>query len=142
MITATSQTVNGVTFTVNVDGTVTANGTSTATISFVLNSTLRLESGSYVLSGCPSGGSWNSYYLTARSNGSWLSAPDFGNSAPINGTVSQVTISIMSGQVLNNLTFKPMLCTAASYAISPAFAPYRPSYQELYEMVKALQANQ
>lgn len=142
IVTATSQTVNGVTFTVNVDGTVTANGTSTATISFVLNSTVSLESGSYVLSGCPSGGSWNSYYLTARSNGSWLSAPDFGNSAPINGTVSQVAISIAPGQVLNNLTFKPMLCTAASYAISPAFAPHRPSYQELYEMVKALQANQ
>lgn len=32
-----------------------------------------------------------------------------------------------------------MICTAADYSISPAFVPYRPSWQELYEMVLALQ---
>lgn len=33
-----------------------------------------------------------------------------------------------------------MLCTAADYAISTAFAPYRPTWQEMYDMIKALQS--
>lgn len=32
-----------------------------------------------------------------------------------------------------------MICTAAAYAISPAFVPYRPSWQEMYDMILALQ---
>lgn len=38
------------------------------------------------------------------------------------------------------LTIYPMCCTKAEWDISHAYQPYRPSYQELYEMVKALQA--
>ena len=33
-----------------------------------------------------------------------------------------------------------MICTVADYKISPAFVPYRPSWQEMYEMIKALQS--
>lgn len=40
---------------------------------------------------------------------------------------------------INNFTFMPMVCSAADYAISPAFVPYRPSWQEMYDMIKALQ---
>ena len=40
------------------------------------------------------------------------------------------------------LTIHPMCCTKAAWNISQTYQPYRPSYQELYEMVKALQANQ
>lgn len=33
-----------------------------------------------------------------------------------------------------------MICTTSDYAISPAFVPYRPSWQEMYDMIKALQS--
>lgn len=36
-------------------------------------------------------------------------------------------------------TYHAMLCTAEDYAISPEFVPYRPSYQELYERIIALE---
>lgn len=40
-------------------------------------------------------------------------------------------------------SFRLMICSQEDYAISPKFVPYRPSYQELYERVIALeQANQ
>jgi hypothetical protein len=48
--TATSQTVNGVTYTVNSDGSVTANGTSTGWDGFVIGTAV-LEAGTYILSG-------------------------------------------------------------------------------------------
>lgn len=37
-------------------------------------------------------------------------------------------------------SFRLMICTKAAWDISHEYQPYRPSYQELYEMVKALQA--
>ena len=48
--TAVSQTVNGVTFTVNEDGSVTANGTATATTNFYLNQNLTIPRGDYIVS--------------------------------------------------------------------------------------------
>lgn len=55
-----------------------------------------------------------------------------------------LTFRIWVSRVSNfdNFTFYPMICTKAAWDISHAYQPYRPPYQELYEMVKALQANQ
>lgn len=39
-------------------------------------------------------------------------------------------------------SFRLMICTKAAWDISHKYQPYRPSYHELYEMVKALQVNQ
>lgn len=59
-------TVNGVTFTVNSNGTITANGTSTSLILLPVG-TITLKKGkSYTLSGCPSGGSSDTYRLDIR----------------------------------------------------------------------------
>lgn len=38
-----------------------------------------------------------------------------------------------------SFTIDQMVCTKAAWNISQTYQPYRPSYQELYEMVKALQ---
>ena len=59
---STTKVVDGLTFTDNYDGTITINGTSTATASFQFNSynltnPYFLEPGIYTYSGCPSGGS-------------------------------------------------------------------------------------
>ncbi len=37
-------------------------------------------------------------------------------------------------------TVRVMICTAADYAVSPAFVPYAPTNRELYEMILALQS--
>lgn len=51
--TAKTQTVNGVTFTVNKDGTVIANGTATAVSFIAVNTFSYIANQDYMLSGCP-----------------------------------------------------------------------------------------
>ena len=51
--TAKTQTINGVTFTVNKDGTVIANGTATAVSFIVINTFSYIANQDYMLSGCP-----------------------------------------------------------------------------------------
>jgi hypothetical protein len=114
------QTLNGVTFTCNkYEGTVTVNGTATATASFCLTGglgLLPLESGAYTLSGCPTGGGNSKYQLVVntfdadsndtgrlRDNGS-------GASLIFNEDVSfNAFIYVTVGCTVNNLVFKPML---------------------------------
>lgn len=138
---AVTQTVSGVTFTINDDKSITVNGTATAQISFMINNKVGLGIGNYILTGCPSGGSWNTFYLTAYASSAWLSAPDFGSGCKIeNKTVTQVVISIASGYTANNLKFYPMLRDAD--IIDDTYEPYKPSLQEqiiaLEERIAAL----
>ena len=126
---AVTQTVSGVTFTINDDKSITVNGTATAQISFIINNKVGLGIGNYILTGCPSGGSWNTFYLTAYASSAWLTAPDFGSGCKIeNKTVTQVVISIASGYTANNLKFYPMLRDAE--IIGDAYETYQPSLKE------------
>lgn len=108
----TDKTINGVTFTKNSDGTITVNGTATATTIYNLleNSSLTLEKGTYILSGCPNGGS-NSTYKLDIPVGSYPT--DYGASAKVivneETTYNSMRIVIYSGTTLNDLVFKPML---------------------------------
>lgn len=118
---ATSQTSNGVTFTVNADGSITANGTATQLIGRNISPTLNL-SGTYTLSGCPKNGGIDSYQLD--SSGAY---PDTGNgnTFTIDGSL-QIRIRIASGYTCNNLTFYPQLelgSTATSYEPYTGGAP-------------------
>ena len=59
-------TENGITWTVNDDGTIGVSGTATANVSFTIRATSenwKLKKGTYTLSGCPSGGSFTGYRL-------------------------------------------------------------------------------
>ena len=126
---AVTQTVSGVTFTINDDKSITVNGTATAQISFMINSKVGLGIGNYILTGCPSGGNWNTFYLTAYASSAWQTAPDFGSGCKIeNKTVTQVVISIASGYTANNLTFKPMLRYAD--ITDSTYEPYEESVDE------------
>ena len=123
---AVTKTVSGVTFTINDDKSITVNGTATAQISFMINNKVGLGIGNYILTGCPSGGSWNTFYLTAYASSAWLKSPDFGSGCKIeNKTVTQVVISIASGYTANNLKFYPMLRDAE--IIGDAYETYQPS---------------
>lgn len=147
-ITATSQTINGVTFTVNADQTVTVNGTNTgtgsATYVIVPNwQAILIPDGDYWLLGCPQGGGSDTFDIRWYRYSPNASAYDIGSGAAIhkngNTVESNIAIVVKAGVTVNNLTFKPMLCTAEDYAISPEFVPYTPTMRELYEMILALQ---
>jgi len=56
--TAKTQTINGVTFTVNKDGTVIANGTATAVSFIAINTFSYIANQDYMLSGCPKRWKW------------------------------------------------------------------------------------
>lgn len=140
-----TQTLNGVTFTVNNDQTVSLSGTATATTTFLVvdNATSNaIPNGNYVLTGCPSGGGSTTYDLRWYLYSSGKSAYDQGSGASVNKTgnttSSNIAILIRSGVNTDGLIFRPMLRRAE--ITDSTFAPYAPTNRELYEMILALQS--
>jgi len=110
-IDAESQTVNGVTFTNNKDGTITANGTATGGNAFIIYGGIPLEHEKYTLSGCPSGGGPSTYRISCNS-GAITHATDYGGGVdfiPFGTTEAYIIIRIESGQTVSNLTFRPCI---------------------------------
>lgn len=114
--TATTKISNGITFTVNSDKTVLADGTNdTSANSSLLINIYDLSPGTYILNGCPSGGASNTYRLAIQETGSYsvLGSIDIGNGSgefTIDTTTNvQIAIFIQKGLTVNNLLFKPML---------------------------------
>lgn len=106
--TETTKTANGVTFTVNSDGSVTVNGTATSDADFMLlRGPIQSYSESYFLSGCPAGGSDTTYYISEN----FTASKDTGNGVVLNNLPSDQVwrIVIKSGTTVNNLIFRPML---------------------------------
>lgn len=130
-----SSTINGVTFTVNNDGTVNVNGTATdGDALFYLVSAYNLSlSEESCFSGCPAGGSSSSYLLQA-----YTSAPQYysdtgsGFLAPANIDVAVVLV-VRNGFTANNLVFKPML----NYGSSAL--PYEPYTQSVLSLPEAVE---
>ena len=129
---------NGVTFTINSDFSVTVGGTATggnAVLVLSHTSGFSIEEGSWILSGCPEGGSGTTYNITIAGTVS-----DTGNTAEFTAASAKlVRLYVISGTTADGLIFKPMVCSKAEWDISQAYQPYRPSYQELYERILALE---
>ncbi|MBQ6170514.1 MAG: hypothetical protein IJK30_11230 [Ruminococcus sp.] len=128
----------GVTFTVNDDFSVTVSGTATGGNGVLVLSPrggFSIEEGEWVLSGCPSGGSTATYNISIANTTS-----DTGRAAEFTSVSAKlVRIYILDGTTVDDLVFRPMVCSKAAWDISQTFEPYRPSYAELYAMVQALQ---
>lgn len=114
----TTKTVNGITFTDNGDGTITANGTATANATFLLARNFGFEKeGNYFLSGCPSGGGLNSFYINWYQNHTGVTIKNYndygsGVKIPYQHIFSEnnsLAISIIAGATVNNLVFRPQL---------------------------------
>ena len=107
----TDYTNNGVTFTVNSDGTITANGTATGgNALYYLSSlyTVKTPEKSY-LSGCPSGGGSTTFSIQAYTREQiYFSDIGSGFLAPANVEINIVLI-VANGYTANNLIFRPML---------------------------------
>ena len=146
IITNSSGQYLGVTFTVNDNGTVSVTGTATTSNSvFRPGNWTCPKSGTYIVSGCPAGGSWtpntNKYRIRIAVNGIWK-GDDVGSKISLSlsaGDVVELQINTAAGYEVSNLIFKPMICTAEDHAISPEFVPHTPTMRELYEMILAMQ---
>lgn len=135
-VTSAMQTINGVTFTVNDDQTVTVNGTASATTTYVITSNsqaILIPDGNYILSGCPNGGGDATYDLRWYLYSTGKSAYDQGSGVTVakngNTTSSNIAIVIRSGVTANNLVFKPMLRLAE--ITDDSFQPYAKTNREL-----------
>ncbi|MDE7098772.1 MAG: pyocin knob domain-containing protein [Ruminococcus sp.] len=129
--TAVTQTKNGVTFTVNGDGSVVVNGTATANALFTLQNINLTVGRKYTLSGCPSGGSSTTFKLYGLDTESWAGeGTDYGSGNTFTNRRSavQYRIAICEGYSANNLTFYPMLRYAE--ITDDTYEPYKPSVQE------------
>ena len=129
----TNATINGITYTINEDGSITANGTATADSNYVLRqggvslkstTNLKIKTNKQLrMSGCPSGGGNSTYNiqlsLTDGSNFWAQTRIDVGNGVTFSYIPSVgyyniciIRIQIHSGQTVSNLVFHPMLTLA------------------------------
>lgn len=125
--TATSQTINGVTFTVNDDKSVTVNGTATADSLLTLGTTTAKKGNEYRWSGCPSGGSDSTYYLFAGFTIDYYNqVKDYGygsGTGVLSGdTTFESYIMVKSGTTIN-ATFYPMIRKAE--VTDGTYEPYK-----------------
>lgn len=110
---------NGITFWDNGDGTVTVDGTATANVSYrcAIWSNVNLPDGTYTASGCPAGGSYQSYRINYAAKDADLvelaDSNDMGAGLKItaeNGLMQlYAVINITSGTTVDHLVFRPQL---------------------------------
>lgn len=106
-------TSNGITFTDNGDGTITANGTATARTTYYFSRTdnrIYLTKGEqYMLSGCPSEGSSSTYVIQGTDGTLYPTDSGLGKPFTASGGGYYFYIIVYEGAVLNNVVFKPQL---------------------------------
>ena len=114
-VNATTQTVNGVTFTVNADKSITVNGTATANVFFDLGMVKNKLLRSKLILKCGVGGNWDTiifYMPSYDATGEVGACTDWnGTGAKVNlkGETGWARIFVKSGYTVNNKTFYPML---------------------------------
>lgn len=107
-VTMTSQTMNGLTFVVNPDKTISVTGTASSD-TYITVGSVRLPDGTYRLSGCPEGGSRTTYRLYY--NRSSAVEFDYGGGVTIiaNDEANvQVRIAIYTGTTVD-MVFRPQI---------------------------------
>lgn len=110
----------GITYTLNSDGSITASGTASNISYFHLCDVEYLANEKYFMSGCPYGGSRETYMLFDDTNKFY----DYGDGCPISiaeTTTGKIYIRVAKGASVDNLTFKPMI-NKGSTALP--FTPY------------------
>ena len=107
---ATSKTINGVTFTVNGDGSVTCNGTAIATTFFIINSSINVEEGC-IINGCPDV-NYDGILLRITNNATNYYVEDKGHGTIIDSMASgntKILIRVPASYTCDSLTFYPMI---------------------------------
>lgn len=139
-----TQTVNGITYTVNEDRSITINGTSNGGGSFLIANYLNLPSDSYTISIVHVGGDWTgNQYNSPYISGTGLGSSNYPISTRPYATISTnpvwLSINVPNGAVVNNVVLKPML-NRGSTAL-----PYEDYYEGLKDTkptaIKSYRAN-
>lgn len=139
LISAQSDTINGVTFTVNSDLSITISGTASATTFYSVPVTI--PAGAYWYSGMPENGGTASYRLELRlmPGGSVSSSNDsedgvsFVRNSDYTGYFS---IRVASGYSFGSpVTVKPMISPKVLYDITQDYVPYSPTNAEIAQLI-------
>jgi len=108
---AGTYTHNGITYVVDSDDRITANGTasSTANSLFTVATTIFKSGKRYWLTGCPEGGSNNSYFIICGDGTN--NVREYGSGVYFTATASDTVIQIViaKGVTVTDLVFEPML---------------------------------
>lgn len=140
-VTIPSNLPSGFTITRDSDGGFVFNG-NTGNSAVFCTTQVWFETETYVLSGCPSGGSDNSYrFDILRGDNSVIC---YGDPVEAGGFVQTTSytcrIRIAANYTCNNLKFYPMICLKSLYDADPSYQPYALSNAELTAAIQALQA--
>lgn len=149
-ITASSQEINGVVYTVNTDGTITAvipSGLSSNAQLELFSSAAppeNMRNRSLILSGSPSGGSSTTWRMTLQNTTSGYNtivtnAEGDSDSFAIPSSITRIRLvfTVYANCPAQTITIKPMIRDAAIK--DNTYQPYSPTNRELYEMILALQ---
>ena len=128
----TTKTENGLTLTDNGDGSITVSGTASADTYFSTG-TMVLDVGTYIMSGCPSGGDATKYFVRIDKVGSSSRGTDIGSGVTVTITEKasySIYFCIKSGQNFSPAkTFYPMIRDAR--ITDDTFVPYAMTNREL-----------
>lgn len=110
-VTATTRTINGVTCTVNENGSVTVNGTATKDTFIGLGNFCPIVGEKYHLSGSPDGSGFDTHMLFIHNNTTGADIYDLGNGKTFSGNSGEqgLSIAMYDGNTANNLVFYPMI---------------------------------
>lgn len=114
--TAKTQIVNGVTFTVNADGTVIANGTATSLAQISLVANLKLSAGTYTIKDAKA-------YVESEDFNDWFDGLNNPSTLTFNTEVllKNVYIQVKQGETVNNKIFYPKL---EKGTVPTSYSPY------------------
>lgn len=133
-----SKTQANVTWSVDDEGVVKGSGTANADSGIYIATNFFLKAGTYTLSGCPKGGSANTYRVQLANSDYSLNFNDFGDS--ITFTITQDTVFayfrvlVKSGVNTSTLIFKPIL---EKGIVAHPYQPYNLSRQKLRDDIDA-----
>ena len=100
---------NGITFTLNEDKSITANGTATALVQLRFSEVPFIPKGEYIISGYPTQVSGVEYYFRASTDSNWSIRVGEVKLTYTENVSAFGFLVIGNGITLNNLTFYPML---------------------------------
>lgn len=136
-----SNNIYGVTFTKNVNGTITVNGTNSGYSNSLYNLTnttgtdptysLQLEAGvQYKLTGCPEGGSSTTYLITLSDGTTTLYDKGSGVTFTASANPYIVQIGVIKNAAVDSLVFSPMIKKLSDYEEDSTFVPYIPTNKQ------------
>ena len=132
---------NGIQYVVKEDGSIIANGTATSDSIFWINNDLKIDNQMDVLiSGCTEGSATSYFFQVGNPTFTPLNIRNINgeNAATLLANTSYVArIVIKSGQIVNNLVFKPMI--RRKNEVNPEFVPY---VNDLCTRIIAIENNQ